>query len=331
VSGGLLDTARSVLVRYPVSAKEIRVVQGEAKKAIWRVITDRGVLALKRHSRPVKRVLFSLYAQEYISLQGGRVPGLLRTGGDALHVEEEGMAFSLSWWVEGRHLSLDQGEDLLMAMEGLGHFHRSSQGFKPPIEVQVSSKLGRWPHQYSSMNQRLSEWIKVSGERGGVLGDTYQRLAPEMIDMAQKALALLEDSGYGQWVEQASLTGSLCHQDYGQGNAIMGDGGVWVIDVDDITLDLPARDLRKIANKTMERRGGWDSHLFLAMMEAYEREHPLSDLQRRVLFVDLLFPHVFHDTAKNPFLKGKATSASKLEEAAALERSKRQALLPLFR
>jgi spore coat protein I len=330
VSGGFLDTARCVLAQYPVIVKDIRIIQGEAKKAIWLVATDRGALALKRHARPVRRVVFSLCAQEYISLRGGRVPGLLRPDGDSLHVEEEGMAFSLSSWVEGRQLVLEREEDLFMALEALGHFHRSSQGFKIPAGVQVSTKLGRWPHHYSSMTQRLSEWSEVASERRGTLGHIYQCLAPEMLDMAAEALALLEGSGYGQWVEQASVTGNLCHQDYGQGNAIMGDGGVWVIDLDDITLDLPARDLRKITNKAMKRRGGWDGPLFLAMMEAYERERPLSDSEKRVLFVDLLFPHVFHDTAKNPFRKGKATSASKLEEAFALERSKRQAILPLL-
>jgi spore coat protein I len=52
----------------------------------------------------------------------------------------------------------------------------------------------------------------------------------------------------------ASKTGSLprsiprtvlCHQDYGKGNALLTDEGVMVIDLDNVSFDLPARDLRK--------------------------------------------------------------------------------------
>lgn len=317
-----LVEAEAVMAHYPVRVEDIHLVQGEAKKAIWRVSTPPGVFALKRHARPISRVLFSLDAQEYLASHGGRVPGLLRARDGQPLVEREGKAFSLSTWIPGQSINPSSREGLELAMEGLGCFHRASEGFRPSPGNLESSKLGRWPSQYKVMRRRLLDWREAAANRDGAIGEVYLSLVGQVLDAAEEALDLLENSHYSTWVEKVRDTGSLCHQDYGEGNAISGDGGVWVLDLDDVTLDLPVRDLRKIINKVIGRQGVWDHDLFQWMMRAYEREHPLTEPQRRVLLIDLLFPHAFHDTAKNPFKKGKVVAPSKLQDAARFEGSK---------
>ncbi len=317
-----LAEADAVMTHYPLCVDDIHLVQGEAKKAIWRIRTPSGVFALKRHARPTSRVLFSLAAQEYLASHDARVPGLFRTRDGQPLVEQEERAFSLSAWIPGLSINLGIREGLVLAMDGLGCFHRASRGFQPPAGVLVSSKLGRWPSQYEAMRRRLLDWKECASNRNGLLGEVYLSLVGQAVDVAEEALALLENSCYRTWVEEVRDTGSLCHQDYGEGNAVSGNGGVWVLDLDDITLDLPVRDLRKIINKVMGRQGIWDHALFRCMMQAYEREHPLTEPQRRVLLIDLLFPHAFHDAAKNPFKKGKVVTPSKLQDAARFERSK---------
>jgi spore coat protein I len=47
----------------------------------------------------------------------------------------------------------------------------------------------------------------------------------------------------------------LCHQDYGKGKRLTHSrGGVYVIDLDGVTFDLPSRDLRKIIGKNSRKQ-----------------------------------------------------------------------------
>jgi len=153
---------------------------------------------------------------------------------------------------------LCHADDLKSALHGLAKFHIASKGYVAPEGAKVSSKLGRWPEQYKSMADKLSSWKEASlGKPASASVNAYLKNVDEMLDICHRAMELLNASKYAELAGENSKSAVLCHQDYGKGNALFTDNGVYVIDLDGVTWDHPGRDLRKIIGKLSENRGAW--------------------------------------------------------------------------
>ena len=91
-------------------------------------------------------------------------------------------------------------------------------------------------------------------------------------------------------VRKDSLIGGLPIEHYGWSNGQMGPGGIWVIDLDGVSYDLPIRDLRKLITSTMDDMGVWDLTWIRGMIEAYHRANPLDQETFEILWIDMAFP-----------------------------------------
>ncbi|MGI6648680.1 MAG: CotS family spore coat protein [Bacillota bacterium] len=329
MTSALLDLASSVLQEYGKRPDQVSLIQSGGIKTVWKILAKGETFCLKRLRHNKERAMFSIYAQKHMAAQGARVPQIFPSLNNEDYVEYQGYLFVLYEWIEGRNLTLSR--DLSSALEGLAQFHLDSAGYVPPPDCRVSSKLGRLGHYYASVIKRFSEWEKTAqSNRQNPLCQAFLKEVPGMSRLGLECIDLLEKSAYPSWVEEIKQRGNLCHQDYGDGNAILTPKGVYVLDLDGVTFDLPSRDLRKVIIKMMSNRNSWDIKLLKDMLNWYEKINPLNEDKRRVLYIDLLFPHELHDTAKNYFKKNKSINASAITRASALVRKKSEILSGLI-
>lgn len=327
MSNEMISLAKRVLGFYNVKSDAVRVIQSGGIKTVWKIGTAKENYCLKRLKSKLDKALFSITAQDYMSSRGAKVPAIRRAANGELYVVLEDQLFVLYDWIEGSPLNMDIKSHLVEAVQGIAEYHRDSAGFIPPAGCRISSKLGRWPHHYESMITRFKEWKKTAQESPDqALSKVFLANVDRFIEQGEKALRLLETSGYDEVIKITEGRKTLCHQDYGDGNAILTEKGVYVIDLDGVTYDLPCRDLRKIIIKRMVSVGSWHKELLSSIVKGYCEVNPLSKDIRRLLYIDLMFPHEFHDTAKNPYRKNKIISSNKLSKAAKLEQSKERVL-----
>lgn len=327
----LEDIARSVLARYNIEPVKIQVIQQGGVKTVWKVITERGTFCLKRLKQTEEKALFSVEAQRYIKSKGGNVPGVILNKSHEAITDLDHELFVLYEWVEGKQLNFDRKEDFMAAMEGLAHFHIFSKGYQPPESARVSTKIAKWPDQYRSMLNRLSEWKNISRQKAGTAAyDAYLEWVDPVMALGEQAIRYLEGSNYSTLSISDSQAVVLCHQDYGKGNALLTPGGVWILDMDGVTFELAARDLRKIIHKTMENQGKWQEGSMMEILSWYERANPLSGEEKKMVFIDVLFPHSFFGTVKNQFIKNKPVKATSIERIGKLELSKENSLKSLI-
>jgi hypothetical protein len=78
----------------------------------------------------------------------------------------------------------------------------------------------------------------------------------------------------------------------------MGSEGMWVIDLDGVTYDLPMRDLSKLIAGAMSDLSGWDATNIREMVKAYHETNPLTPEMYEVLWIDLSFPDEFYKEIK---------------------------------
>lgn len=329
MSEEIISLAKKVLASYPIRPDSIRVIQSGGIKTVWKISSPQGTYCLKRLRHPLEKTHFSIQAQHFLASKKANVPAIIKNRDDELLVEKDGEVFVLYDWIPGNDLNFSRPDDLRNALAGLAVFHKASKGFVPSIPCRESTKWGRWPHQYQSMLERFKTWN--SQKQPSSLAKIYHSHAETMISQGEQALHLLERSRYQNWIESAEKEKGLCHQDYGEGNALQTKNGVVVLDLDGATYDLPLRDLRKIIIKQMSNKGDWDPALLKKIISWYTAIHPLTSEQLQILYIDCFFPHEFHATAKNPFHKGKPISTGELAKAAAFEKRKAKHLLPLVR
>lgn len=328
----LQDIARSVLAQYDIEPVKIQVVQQGGIKTVWKVITGNDTFCLKRLKHTKEKALFSVEAQRYIRSKGGLVPDIILNRAHEAITDRNDELFVLYEWIEGKQLNFGNKEDFMAAMEGLAHFHKSSKGYRPPEGARVSTKIAKWPDQYRSMLNRLTEWKSVSARKAGTpVHDAYLKWVDPIIALGEKAIRYLEGSSYGDLSAPNSQAIVLCHQDYGKGNGLLTPDGVWILDMDGVTFELAARDLRKIILKTMEDKGKWHEESMLEIISWYERANTLSMEEKRMVYIDTLFPHGFFGTVKNQFQKNKPVKASSIEQIGRIEMSKENSLESLIK
>ncbi|NPV70328.1 MAG: CotS family spore coat protein [Firmicutes bacterium] len=306
-------------------------IQSGGPKALWKVASGKNTYVLKKFRHAPAKVAFTTAAQRYAHRMGARVPAVIRSRAGGDYVMAGGQVFALYEFIHGRPVSWSNPAQFRRGVEALAEFHVRSRGYAPPPGCQVSSKLGRWPHQYRSIIDRSREWSVAARGSTEQFCRLFEQNSGWAVALAEFASRLLERFDYTGWVREFEKRPGICHQDYGEGNCIDRGGDIYILDLDGVTFDIPARDIRKVVVKTTAGCGRWDQDHADEVFSWFQRVNPLRPAQEAVAFADILFPHTFHDVAKNRFLKGKPTSSGKLAEAIGLELAKASSLKTVFR
>jgi len=286
------DPIDAVLRHYPITASSVREETQKGKKAVWWVESSDGLMVLKKLPMGEERLLFLIAALEHLGKGGVKLASLVRTHDGKPYSVVDNTCYTLALAVKGRTPSYSSPKELAMMVRELARFHRASEGFEAPAGSKARSHLGTWPDGYLREVGRLHPYLEGAGD------SPFSRRVREVLDrhmeMAREALEGLDGGEYGAWVQQVRATGNLCHQDFAAGNLLLTPAGdIYVLDTDSLTIDLPARDIRKILNKIMKKRGAWDTGLALDLVRLYSEVNPLTPEHLRVLGLDLLFPHLF--------------------------------------
>jgi len=150
---------------------------------------------------------------------------------------------------------------------------------------------------------------------------------------AKETLERLKASAYPKMVSMGEPHWGLVHQDYGWSNGQNGPGGLWVIDLDGVSYDLPFRDLRKLITSTMDDMGTWDVSWMRGMIEAYHKANPLDKESFEVLLIDMAMPNEFYKHLKEMFFDPvtflNTEAESILQRVLATDQTKSQALAEL--
>lgn len=319
----LKDIFTNVLNQYNIRPENISIIQNEGLKTLWKFTNRNQKMCLKRFRHTKEKITFSVNAQRHIYIKGGKVPNVYPNSQGEYITEYMGQLFVLYEWIDGRDLNFTRTNDFNDGIEGLGAFHSISKGYIAPEGAKISSKLGRWTEQYSSMKKRMLKWKDIAlTDRTKGSYKVYLECIDDIINLCDKAITALEQSSYDKITTIDLHESSLCHQDYGSGNAILSEKGIFVIDLDGVTYDLPARDLRKIIGKRAEKRGKWDIDDINLILNHYEKTNKLTLEEKEALKIDLMFPHWFFGTIKNIFSKNKQVNPGKIAKIAKLEKEK---------
>ncbi|ALS28096.1 spore coat protein S [Paenibacillus sp. 32O-W] len=290
----------TVLSQYPLRVKSVKLINDKGKKAAWTVETASGTKIMKKSPSAKERLLFLIQATKHLQQHGARIPRIVptKTGQDFAE-DANGDLYVLSDAIQGKTPSYT-AEEVGQIMSELAKFHLASRGFYSRFETKEREHLGRWEKGYQSHLDRLEAFKNLANKSDSPFAKLYIQHADAFISQGKKAINLIQGDAYKRWVSKVEVQRNLCHQDFAAANLIKTQQGYFIIDMDSLTLDLPARDIRKIFNKVMKKTG-WSATKATSMLRAYHALHPLTAEECQVIYADLLFPHLFYGLASKYF------------------------------
>lgn len=298
----IYEELKPILDNYPIRVKNITIETEKEKKAVWWVDTDNNKYILKKVSVAKDRLLFLLSAIVHLRANGINIPLIQASDDGNFFVEYGGEVYILMEAVVGSPPRYTVESELALIMESLARFHRASKNFAPPPEAKIRSHLGNWRKSYQQLVSDLEKFKdQALLNYGSPFEQFYLDHCPYFIEKGKACQESLLEPPYTDWVTKVRQETNLCHQDFAAGNLGLVKGTLYVYDMDSITIDLPARDLRKILNKVMKKQGHWDPALTVQMLSSYQQISPLTADEYYVLFTDIGFPHLFHGIASKYF------------------------------
>lgn len=298
----LEELANQVITLYDMSVSQMTLITSKPDKggAIWKLDTNHGPRSIKVLHRDPHRSLFSVYAQDYIVRQGGRVPGLILTKDDNSYVHAGGKIWIVTEWIEPLEpVSKIDLEGAAVLSHGLGEFHKISKGYVPPAGIARSSRIYKWENYYEKVIAKIGWFRHIAEAYSETTSSSHLLSVLDLFEnQALEMFELFKQSSYNKMVLKGEAYWGLAHQDYGWSNGQMGTGGIWVIDLDGVAYDLPIRDLRKIITSTMDDMGFWDIYWIRGVIEAYHQANPIDQETFELLWIDMAFPNEFYKHVK---------------------------------
>ncbi|MCM3601747.1 CotS family spore coat protein [Robertmurraya korlensis] len=294
--------AYEVISHYDMTVSEMTLITSKPDKggAIWKIETNHGPRSIKVLHRQPTRSLFSIGAQLYVVQQGARVASLIPTKENHLYVEAGGKLWIVTDWVTPlEQLMKIDLEGASALCYGLGEFHRHTKGYIPPNGSKKSSRLYRWNQYYEKMIQKIGWFRDIAHAYPETVASPHllsvvDKFEQQANDMYEK----FKQSAYRKMIAKGEAHWGLAHQDYGWSNGQQGPGGIWVIDLDGVSYDLPIRDLRKIITSTMDDMGTWDLEWIRGVIDAYHQANPIDQETFELLWIDMAFPNEFYKHVK---------------------------------
>lgn len=290
------ESTNTILSQYNINVVNIKKESDKGKKAIWRIKTTTGDKILKKHSCSSKTLEFIISAVDHLRDGKVNLPNIFKTKQNANYVLENNECYVLSEAIIGNPPNEDKPHELKMIVDTLALFHLASKNFIPPLNCKPRIHLGLQNEEFESQMNKLKDFYdaELSSPKHSEFGQIILTSFPYFYKRMQLAIKENEKSGYEKWALEAKNTNCLCHQDFAASNLILTNSKrIFVLDIDSIAIDLPTRDIRKLLNKLMKKKGQWNLNTTTQILQWYNDTHPLEHWKWQVLKESLIFPHLF--------------------------------------
>ena len=327
------EKALQILEQY-----EIKLLRSFGGRGAIMLETDQGLKLLKEFAGsktklPYEQMLLSVLEKEGVC----RVDrAIANREGELISAGEYDTGWIIKNWPSGKECDTRSEEDLLKSMQVLARIHRAARGVWNAEDQAAERLLGNDRRteleKHNRELKRVQNFIR-SKRRKGSFELLFLKYAGEVIEEGQSALRQLMSFGYEGLRKKAVEEEHICHGEYIHHNIFISRQDTAVVNFGHCEINVQVNDLCLFLRKIMEKQN-WNEGLARRMLNAYERERPLSGEERMYLAVCLFYPEKVWKLAHHYFNANKAwipeKSTEKLEVFLEQEEERRKMLRSVF-
>lgn len=277
--------AVGLLERY-----EIEVTKTRKGRDAFICDTDQGCLIFKEYHGNEQKAAFQSTLLERLREVGEiSVERIVPDKeGNLLVKDQDGTAYVLKSWVEGRECNIYDRGECVEAVRLLAALHNGME------QAAVENELPSFQPgaEYEKRNRELRKvrsFLRSRGQKGWFEICLQQAFEPFL----QQALEITQQwQAYSHLSEGQPECSCLCHGDYQYHNIIRSDGAWHIVNFEKCVKDNPIRDLYLLLRKLLEK-SDWSVSLGSELIAAYEQIRPISAYSRIDLYYRLAYPEKF--------------------------------------
>lgn len=284
------DRYMEALEQYEPEAVSVRRGRGA-----WICETETGWRILKEYRGTVKRLEFEDQVLNTICLEPGiQVDHYIHNKeGSLLSIAGDGTRYVMKEWYPERECDLKNPEELCLAASRLALLHKGLRTVKLQEEWNLGSILTE-PLK-DELKRHNRELLRARNYIRGKRSKTEFELCviesyPEFFEQAKKAAEMMEELMAGG--RNGTVPLYLCHGDLDQHHLLMGKNYTAAVDFNRMHLGVQMSDLYRFMRKAMEKHG-WDVKLGRSVLEAYCKNLPVMEEERKVLYGLFLYPEKY--------------------------------------
>lgn len=295
------DRALKVLEQYELEVKSVRRGRGS-----YILETTQGLRILSDYTGSENKALFQNCVMNSLR-QGGymRVDMLLpNKEGSLISKDWEEKKYVLKEWYTGSECDTSSEGEILAAVSNLARIHRlmvleGEEKYKQSFTAQ--SPLAEIQGQNAEM-KKIRTFIRKKNAKGDFERLFLERF-PRYFEQAQEAEECLRRS-----CGDGSLPGNtdcVCHGDYDHHHILMAGYEVATTNFECCRFDCQINDLYRFMRKILEKNE-WNARLGMRMLDHYTEIRPVSQTEKRLLYVRMLYPEKFRKLANYYYGSNKA-------------------------
>lgn len=282
------DYGVSVLEQYPIEIYNVRRVRGAVLCE-----TDRGLMLLKEVQIWERRLPFLIELYRRLEESGEwKVDSIVANKeGEYVSNAEDETKYVLKKWFQGRECDVYKESEIMEGIRTLGRLHRI---LVMPNENKEKPKERTLQEEYFRHNRELRKVHHFIKERSvkGSFERTFLKGYDTMYHLAVSAEKRLAGSVYLQLEKEVDEKGTIMHGEYNYHNILMCENGTAVTGFERSHYGIQLEDLYYFMRKILEKHQ-YSPQLGSKMLQAYDKENPLTREKREYLAVRFAYPEKF--------------------------------------
>jgi len=317
-NGGIFVNEKALQILEQYDLKLLRSFGGRGAVMLE---TDQGLKLLKEFAGsktklPYEQRLLKRLEEQKVCRADRAV---LNKEGEAVSVGEYETPYLLKNWPSGKECDTKNEEDLLKSMQTLARIHQAARGVWN-VQGEEKARLTGMDRReeferHNRELKRVQNFIRSKHKKGG-FELLYLKYAENFMKEGRYVLSCLQESGYGGLFQGACTEEHICHGEYIHHNILISRQEIAVVNFQHCEINVQVNDISLFLRKIMEKQN-WNEALAARMLEAYEKEMPLTGEERSYLALCLYYPEKVWKLAHHYYHTNKAwipeKSAEKLE------------------
>lgn len=299
--------------------------------------TDKGAMLLREFRGSKERAAFLYDILEYLNNQGIAVETAFpaKTGEILVKDEINDTFYLLKNWYLGRECDVKNRDDILAAIKKLAQLHKLTKQYEKEIPEFLKADRYSLLNEYERHNRELNKvknYIRNKNKKNEFemlfmkVYEKYRTQANEVTIQLRNQFGRLSEDTLCQ------MRG-LCHGDYNQHNVVYSQGEWALINFEQMSYDMLARDLANFVRKILEKYN-WNTGLGIELISAYDSVRKLLPEELEQLYLRLAYPKKYWKIA-NHYCSSRKSWVSgrdieKLEKVMEQEPQREQFLKLLF-
>lgn len=282
--------------------------------SVYKIETSSGNLCLNRtrHSKH-KSNNGVVIVQELIKQGYHSITKHYKTKEEKSYVKNKKLLFYVTDWIDGEECDLNDIEEVICSIKSLAQFHVAINSIDRS-KLNFKNNLKNFPKIFAESLRELEKYERVINNKRikSEFDLSYYDYIQSMYHRGMVALNLLNTAGYYKISKYTNRNKILCQNTFYYQNIIKKDDIYYIIDLENMIIDLQAADLGRFLRKLMFKRNfKWDFDKAKMLIDAYISINKLDKNELEVMLALIIFPYKFWKLGRKRYIKHKSWDESK--------------------